>query len=85
MITIFEELKQEMGDLKQQMKDMVQVILELKTIVQVREYAESFLENPFDELVSFGFKAKSLQEVSTIFCVVKAIFFLYVQWNLLYF
>ena len=68
MITIVKGLQQEVRELKH---DVVQAIKEIKSKLENSpEYSECIIENPFDELHSFGFKAKSLEEVSIVISVV---------------
>ena len=60
MIALLKDLQQEVRELKQE-------VGELKSkIGNSSESTESIIENPFEELKSFGFKAKSLEEVSVV-------------------
>lgn len=49
--------------LLQEVRDVKQEVRELKSKLEnSSECTESIIENPFDELKSFGFKATSLEE-----------------------
>lgn len=67
-----QDLKQEVQDLKQEVQVLKQEVQELKSKIEnSSESTESIVENPFDELRSFGFKAASLEEVSNECDVIK--------------
>lgn len=58
MIALLKDLQQEVRELKQEVRE-----LKDKT-GNSSGSTELIIENPFEELKSFGFKAKSLEEVS---------------------
>lgn len=58
MIALLKAIQQEVRELKQEVREM-----KGKT-GNSSESTELIIENPFEELESFGFKAKSLEEVS---------------------
>ena len=60
MITILEGIQQDIREVKQTLREM-------KSKRENSSEYECIIENPFDELQAFGFKAKSLEEVSGLY------------------